>query len=309
MLNKKPAARKDMSKWSWQWMMMKQYKVGYVMIAPFLILYLVFTFVPMVASFFISFTSYNMIQAPNFIFMQNYVNLFVADDLFITALRNTLMFAVIVGPGTFVISLICGWFLNQLSKKLRTVMIFIFYAPSMAGGVSMIWTLMFSGDIYGYANAWLIKLGIISEPILWFQTPEYGVPLTIFITLWGSLGTGFLSFVAGLQGVNQSLYEAGAIDGITNRWQELWYITLPSIKSHMLFAAVTSIVGAFSFSPEGLLGNPSTDYCGYTLQMHLGEYSGTRMEIGYASAIAIVIFLLTFGSNMFVNKLLNKVGQ
>lgn len=311
MSNKKAAARakNDMSKWAWQWMMMKQYKVGYIMVAPFMIMFLIFTIIPMIGSFLVSFTSYNMIQAPKFIFMQNYVNLFVADDLFIVALRNTMMFAVIIGPGSFIISLIVAWFLNELSPRVRGVMTFVFYAPSYSGNANLIWTLLFSSDSYGYANGWLMEMGVIDEPILWFTNPTYVIPLVIIITLWSSLGAGFLSFVAGLQGVNRSLYEAGAIDGVTNRWQELWYITLPSIKQNMLFAAINSIIGAFAFSAEGLAGNPSTDYCAYTLQMHLGEYSGVRWEIGYASAIAIVLFLLTFGSNIFVNKLLSKVGR
>ena len=311
MSNKTAAARKDKSKWSWQWMMMKQYKVGYIMIAPFMILFFIFTIIPMIGSFLVSFTSYNMIQAPRFIFMQNYVNLFIADDLFVIALRNTLMFAVFVGPGSFLLSLICAWFLNELSPRVRSVMTFVFYAPSMAGNANLIFTLLFSGDAYSYANGWLMQLGVIDEPILWFKNPTYTVPLIIIVALWGSLGTGFLSFVAGLQGVNRSLYEAGSIDGITNRWQELWYITLPSIKDNMLFAAVQSIVNAFTFGGlvEGLAGNPSTDYCAYTLQMHLNEYQVVRWEVGYASAIAIVLFLLMFCSNMFINKLLKKVGQ
>lgn len=311
MSNKKAVARtkKDMSKWAWQWMMMKQYKVGYIMVAPFMIMFLIFTIVPMIGSFIVSFTSYNMIQAPKFIFMQNYVNLFVADDLFVVALRNTMMFAVIIGPGSFIISLIVAWFLNELSPKVRGVMTFVFYAPTYSANANLIWTLLFSSDSYGYANGWLMQMGVIDEPILWFTNPTYVVPLIIIITLWSSLGNGFLSFVAGLQGVNRSLYEAGAIDGVTNRWQELWYITLPSIKENMLFAAVNSVITAFVFNPEGLAGNPSTDYCAYTLQMHLAEYSNVRWEIGYASAIAIVLFLLTFGSNIFANKLLSKVGQ
>lgn len=309
MSNKKATARKDMSRWSWTWMMMKQYKVGYIMIAPFMIMFLIFTVIPMVGSFLVSFTSYNMIQAPKIIFFQNYINLFVADDLFVVALRNTMMFAVIIGPGSFLISLIVAWFLNELSPRVRGIMTFVFYAPSFSGNANLVWTLLFSSDAYGYVNGWMMKMGVIDEPILWFTNPTYVIPLVIAITLWSSLGTGFLSFVAGLQGVNRSLYEAGSIDGITNRWQELWFITLPSIKENMMFAAINSIIGAFAFDASGLAGNPSTDYCAYTLQMHLAEYSGVRWEIGYASAIAIVLFLLTFGSNMFVNKLLSKVGR
>ena len=156
-----------------------------------------------------------------------------------------------------------------------------------------------------------MQLGVIDEPILWFATPKYIIPLVIIVALWQSLGTSFLAYIAGLQGINRSLFEAGAIDGVKNRWQELWYITLPSMKEHLMFGAIQSITGSFTFGGivESLAGNPSTDYCAYTLQMHLNEYSGVRWEVGYASAIAIVLFLLMFCSNLFVNHLLKKVGQ
>lgn len=311
MSNKKAAVRKDISKWSWQWMMMKQYKIGYVMVAPYMILFFIFTLLPVIGSFLVSFTSYNMIQVPKFIFMQNYVNLFLADDLFVVALRNTMMFAVVVGPGSFIIALICAWFLNEMSPRVRSIMTFIFYAPSLSGNAFLIFTLLFSGDGYGYANSWLLQLGVIDEPILWFATPKYIIPLVIIVALWQSLGTSFLAYIAGLQGINRSLFEAGAIDGVKNRWQELWYITLPSMKEHLMFGAIQSITGSFTFGGivVSLAGNPSTDYCAYTLQMHLNEYSGVRWEVGYASAIAIVLFLLMFCSNLFVNHLLKKVGQ
>lgn len=308
MSEKKAVARKDVSRWSWTWMMMKQYRIGYLMIAPFMIIFFIFTIIPVAASLLLSFTSYNMIQTPKFIFMQNYIQLFLADDLFMTALQNTLVFAVAIGPGGYLISLITAWFLNELSPRARAVVTFIFYAPSISGGGNMIWELIFSSDSYGFANAWLMKMGVITEPILWATNPTYILPLEIFLALWGSLGTSFLSFIAGLQGINRDQYEAGAVDGIRSRWQELWYVTLPNMKPQLMFGAVLSITSAFGFAPI-LAGNPSTDYCAYTLSMHLGEYSGVRMEVGYGSAIAFLMFLLMFGCNMLINKLLSKVGE
>lgn len=307
---KKAAVRKD-TKWSWTWMMMKQYKIGYVMVAPFVIMFIIFTLVPVIASLLVSFTSYNMIQFPKFIFMDNYVNLFIADDLFITALRNTMMFALFTGPGSYLLSLVCAWFLNEMSPRVRSILTFIFYAPSLSGNSYLIFTLLLSSDAYGYINAWLLELGVIDQPILFWTNPQYIVPLVIVVALWCSLGTAFLSFIAGLQGVSRDQYEAAAIDGVKNRWQELWYVTLPNIKDNLMFGAVMSITGAFTFGGivEGLAGNPTTDYCAYTLQMHLNEYSSIRWEVGYASAIAVVLFLLTFCSNMLVNKLIAKVGE
>lgn len=309
MSEKKAVARGEKSRWAWTWMMMKQYRIGYLMIAPFMILFFIFTIIPVAGSLLFSFTSYNMIQMPKFIFMQNYINLFLNDDLFLTALQNTLVFAVAVGPGGYIISLITAWFLNELSPRARAVVTFVFYAPSISGGATTLWSLIFSGDSYGYANGWLMKLGIIDEPILWFKDVNYIMPLCIGIALWSSLGMSFLSLIAGLQGVNRDLYEAGAVDGIRSRWQELWYVTLPEIKPQLMFAAVMSITGAFGFQVDGLAGNPTTDYVAYTLQMHLNEYSSTRWEVGYSAAIGFIMFLIMFGSNMVIQKLLKKVGE
>ena len=311
MSNKKAVARKEMSRWGWTWMMMKQYRIGYLMIAPFMIMFFIFTIIPVAASLLLSFTSYNMIQMPKFIFMQNYIQLFLTDELFIIALKNTMIFAIATGPGSYFISLITAWFLNELSPRARSIVTFIFYAPSISGNAMLVWTLAFSGDSYGYVNGWLMKLGIISEPILWFTNTKYILPLCIVVSLWMSLGTSFLAFIAGFQGINHDMYEAAAIDGIKNRWQELWYVTLPSMKPQLMFGAVMAITGAFNFGGvvESLAGNPTTDYCAYTLTMHLNEYSGVRWEVGYASAIAFIMFLLMFGSNMLIHKLLSKVGQ
>lgn len=311
MSEKKAVARKDVSRWSWTWMMMKQYRIGYLMVAPFMIVFFIFTIIPVVASLLFSFTSYNMIQMPKFIFMQNYIQLFLADDLFLIALQNTLVFAIATGPGGYLLSLVTAWFLNELSPRARSIVTFIFYAPSISGGSTLVWTLIFSSDSYGYANAWLMKLGIISEPILWFQNVSYIMPLCIVVALWTSLGTSFLSFIAGLQGIDRSQYEAAAVDGIRSRWQELWYVTLPNMKPQLMFGAVMSITSGFTFGGvvTSLSGSPTTDYCAYTLQMHLEEYSTVRWEVGYASAISFLLFLMMFLSNMLIQKLLSKVGQ
>ena len=231
MSNKKAVARKEMSRWGWTWMMMKQYRIGYLMIAPFMIMFFIFTIIPVAASLLLSFTSYNMIQMPKFIFMQNYIQLFLTDELFIIALKNTMIFAIATGPGSYFISLITAWFLNELSPRARSIVTFIFYAPSISGNAVLVWTLAFSGDSYGYVNGWLMKLGIISEPILWFTNTKYIMPLCIVVSLWMSLGTSFLAFIAGFQGINHDMYEAAAIDGIKNRWQELWYVYPPEYEA------------------------------------------------------------------------------
>ena len=308
---KKPVSRKEMTKWQYTKSEMRRTKAGYFMIAPFMIMFLVFTVVPVILSLLLSFTSFNMFQFPKWVGFDNFIRMFLEDDLFITAFKNTMIFALTTGPASFLLSFILAWFINELPPKTRALVTFVFYAPGISGGAYGIFQLIFRGDIYGYANGWLMNLGLISEPILFFQNETYIVPLMIFISIWTSLGITFLSFIAGLQSVDRSQYEAGAVDGIKNRWQEVWYVTLPNMKSMLMFGAVMSITNAFGFGAivTLLCGTPSVNYCAWTLNHHLTEYMSTRFEFGYASAIALFMFILMFSANRMVNKMLAKVGQ
>ena len=308
---KKAVARKDMTKAQWTLKEMKRNWVGYVMVAPFVIVFTMFTVIPVVLSMVFSFTDFNMLQTPTFLWFQNYTRLFLDDDIFITACQNTLVFAVIVGPCSYLMSLMVAWFINELSPRIRAIVTLIFYAPSISGEAYLIWKTLFSGDSYGWANAWLLKLGLITKEIQFFENADYVMPLCIIVALWCSLGTAFLSFIAGLQGIDRSYYEAGAVDGIRNRWQELWYITLPSMKSQLMFGAIMAITNAFGFGAvvTNLCGFPSVDYAAHTIMHHLEDYGSQRFEIGYSSAIAVVLFVIMFGANVLVKKLIGKVGK
>jgi multiple sugar transport system permease protein len=260
----------------------------------------------------VSFTDFNMLQLPpNFVSFDNYISLFFDDDIFLIACKNTLIFAAIVGPVSYLMSFLVAWFINELSPRVRAIVTLIFYAPSIAGNVYLVWGTLFSADQYGWVNAWLIKLGITSTPIAFFQDANYVMPLCIVVALWTSLGTSFLAFIAGLQGVDRALFEAGAVDGIKNRWQELWYIVLPSMKPQLMFGAIMAITGTFSVGAvcDTLCGFPSTDYATHTIINHLNDYGSTRFEMGYASTIAVVLFFMMIGSNMLVRKLIGKVGK
>ncbi len=308
---KKAVSRKDMTMLQWTWKEMKRNRVGYFMVAPFMILFTIFTVLPVVLSIVISFTDFNLLQWPNWIWFENYTRLFLDDDIFMIAVQNTFIFAAIVGPTSYIMSFLVAWFINELSPRVRAVVTLIFYAPSISGQIYTIWGTMFSGDAYGWVNAWLLKLGFISEEILFFQDADYVMPLCIVVALWMSLGTAFLSFIAGLQGIDRSLYEAAAVDGIKNRWQELWYVTLPSMKPQLMFGAILSITGSFGFGDvvTALCGYPSVEYKAHTIMHHLSDYYGTRFEVGYASAIAVVLFVIMIGANVLVKKVLTKVGQ
>ena len=307
---KQAVARKDMTMGQWVWKEMKRNKVAYLMVAPYMILFLIFTVFPVILSIIISFTNFNMLEMPDFVFLNNYITLFFDDDIFLIACKNTFIFAAIVGPASYLLSFLVAWFINELPPKIRAVVTLIFYAPSISGQAYLIWQTLFSADSYGWVNATLLELGFIDEEINWFQREEYAMPLCIVVSLWTSLGTAFLSFIAGLQGVDASLYEAGAVDGIKNRWQELYYITLPSMKPQLMFGAVMSITGAFGYGAivTALCGFPSVNYSAHTIMHHLEDYGGQRYEIGYSSAIAVVLFVIMVGANAIVKKILSKVG-
>ena len=289
---------------------MKKSKNCYLFLAPYAILFTLFYVAPVVISIFFSFTYYNILEKPRFIGLQNYMALFLQDDIFLTSIKNTLLLAIVTGPLGYIMSFLFAWLINELPRWVRTIAVVVFYAPSIAGNCYVIFSVFFRGDAYGYANAFLMNIGVLDKPILWLTDPKYMLPICMLVILWMSLGTGFLSFVAGLQGVDKSQYEAGYMDGVKSRWQELWFITLPNMKPMLMFGAVMSITQAFSVCDVTmtLCGYPSTDYAARTIVTHLFDYGFTRFEMGYACAIATILFLIMIVCNKFIQSLLNRVG-
>jgi multiple sugar transport system permease protein len=227
------------------------------------------------------------------------------------ALRNTLIFAVVTGPVSYFLCLMFAWIINEFRGKIRAFLTLIFYAPSITGQAFLVWNIILAGDRYGYLNGILLRWGILHEPIIWLRQENMIMPLLIVVQLWLSLGTGFLAFIAGLQTVDKSLYESAAIDGVKNRWQELWYITLPSMKPQLMFGAVMQITTSFAVADISihLAGNPSINYAGATAVTHLLDFGSVRFEMGYASAIATLMFVLMIGTNKFVQRTLRRVGK
>lgn len=283
----------------------------YILMSPYMIIFFLFTVIPVVFSLALSFFYFNMLEFPRFVGWQNYARLFLNDDVFMIALKNTFMFAVVTGPVSYFACFLFAWIINELSPKVRAVMTLIFYAPSISGNVFFIWLIVFSGDSYGYLNGFLIKYGFMLEPIQWLTNEQYILTIVIIVQLWLSLGTSFLAFIAGLQTIDRSLIEAGTVDGIKNRWQELWFITLPSMRPQLMFGAVLQITGAFAVAEISiaLAGFPSVNYAAHTVVTHLMDFGTIRFEMGYASAIATVLFGLMIGTNMLTQKLLRKVGD
>ena len=283
----------------------------YLLLLPFCVVFLLMFVIPIAASMVLSLTYYNMFNTPKFIGLANYINLFLNDDVFFIALKNTLLFAVITGPLSYLLCFFAAWLINEMPKGLRVFLTFILYAPTLTTSVHLVWQLIFSGDSYGIVNGLLMNLGLVSEPVQWLTDPRYNLGILIVVQLWMSLGTSFLAFIAGFQSIDASLYEAGDIDGVRNRYQELLYITLPSMKPQLLFGAVMQISASFSVSTisQELCGFPSTKYSAHTILLHMQDYGSLRYEMGYACAIAVVLFVLMFVFKKGVSLLMRRIGD
>jgi multiple sugar transport system permease protein len=183
----------------------------------------------------------------------------------------------------------------------------------MTSGVAMsvLWKILFTGDQTGYINSWLMNLGIINEPIIWLSNAKFLLPIVIIIGLWSSMGVGFLAILAGLLNVDESLYEAAAIDGVKNRFQEMIYVTIPSMKPQMLFAAVMQIVGAFQNGTIStmLAGNPTPGYGAQLIVNHIEDYGFIRYEMGYAAAVSVVLLLIVQAFSVFFNRLFGSADE
>ncbi len=285
--------------------------VYYLFMAPFMTMFTVFIIAPVLVAIYLSFTYFNVLEAPRWIGWSNYKLLFLEDDVFITAIANTLTFAVITGPVGFFISFFFAWLINPL--KAKTVLALCFYAPSIVGGIAMsvVWKIVFSGDRYGYLNNYLLNIGAIDEPYQFLSEQASIMPVIMFVSLWMGMGTGFLVFLAGLQTVNTDLYEAGKVDGISNPLQEVWYITLPSMKPQLLFGSVMAVVAGFSVFEvaTALAGLPSPLYAGHTIVSHLYDYAFIRFEMGYAATVAVILFLWTFGLGRLLFRIFSSKNE
>ncbi len=300
--------------------MKKKTKVGrresrnttaYFFLFPYWLLFIVFIVIPIVIAIGLSFTSFNAIERPTFVGFLNYINLFTKDAVFMQyVVPKTVAFALVVGPGGYVLSFLLAWALSRLHRIPRTILALIMYSPTMTSGVAMtvLWKIMFGGDQTGYVNSWLIRLGIINEPIIWLTNSTYLLPIVIGIGLWSSMGVGFLAILAGILNADESLYEAAAIDGVKNSFQEMFYITIPTMKSQMLFAAVMAIVNAFRNGTisSSLAGNPTPGYAAQLMVNHIEDYGFIRYEMGYAAAVSVVLLLIIYAFSLISRRMFSE---
>ena len=286
--------------------------IFYWMLLPFMGLFLLFTVLPVLTSVVLSFTDYDMISRPLFVGLQNYSRMFASDGVLLTVLLNTLKFAIITGPLGFILAFLLAWLINEFPPLMRGILAFLFYTPSLVGATAyLIWQVAFNGDSYGYLNSALLSVGIITDPIQWLKDPAYNTVIIMIVQLWMSMGVSFLSNLSGLQNVNEEIYEAGAIDGIRSRWHELWYLTLPSMKSILLFGAVMQIQAMFSVGPViiALAGYPSVNNSVDTLISYITDVGATRYEMGYAAALSVLLFMMMAFFRLIVGNLMKLFGK
>lgn len=287
---------------------LKESRDSYLLMAPFMLFFTVLTVIPVVAAIGISFTYFNMLESPDFLGFLNYERMFLDDSIFLIVIRNTLLFAFITGPISYLISFFSAWLINEFGSKLRSLFTLAFYAPVLSGNLYIIWTYLFSGDQYGMINSVLLNLGLVSEPVQWLSNPDTMMTVLIVVQLWSSLGVGFLAFIAGFKSLDKSLSEAASIDGVKNRWQELWYVTIPSMAPQLMFSAVMQISASFGISQiiQTLAGFPTTQYRADTIVTYMLDVGIVRFEMGYASSIAVFLFILMLMTNFVITHLLKR---
>jgi multiple sugar transport system permease protein len=284
----------------------------YLFTFPYLVVFCMFIVLPIIVSIMMSFTDFNSYQMPRFTGLRNFVALFTQDSVFMQyVLPNTLKFALVVGPVGYFVAFLLAWMLAQIPRAPRTVLALLIYSPSLTSGVAMqvVWTTIFNGNQSGYLNSWLLQMGMIAEPIQWLQSPEYLMPIMMGVAIWSSMGVGFLAMLAGVLNVNPELYEAAYIDGISSRFHEIFYITIPSMKPQMLFGAVMAVVETFQSGAIGVQlsgSNPTPQYAGQLLINHIDDYGFIRYEMGYATAIAVVLLLIIYAVSKVIWRVLGE---
>ncbi len=285
---------------------------SYLMLLPYIILFSTFILVPVLIAIYLSFTYFDVINKPDFTGLLNYISLFTQDEVFLKyVLPNTFLYALIVGPGGYVLSFLLAWMLAQIQPIPRTVLALCIYTPSMLGQVfiGVIWKTIFSGDQSGWMNSILLRLGLIDTPIQFLLTKDYFMMIMIIVSLWSAMGIGFLAMISGILNIDQELYEAAYVDGLRNRFQEIIYITVPSMKPQMLFGAVMAIVNAFNMGWIGVTlsgANPTPEYSGQLITNHIDDYGFIRYEMGYAAAISVVLLLIVYAFNVIAHRLFDE---
>lgn len=268
-------------------------------IAPALILFTIFVAVPVGASLFFSFTKYNVIQSPKWVGLNNYRNLILYDPRFWKAVRNTVVYVVGVVPFSISLSLLLAVAIDQ-KIRLKNLYKTLFFMPAVTSVValSVVWKWLFAGEKYGLINHFLLKLGL--QPIDWLLSPTWTLPAIMIMSIWAGLGYNMILFLAGLQAIPNSLYEAADADG-AGAMSKFWHITLPLLRPTMTYAVIMSTIASFQVFEQVYIMAGSTSAgvggvldCALTIVAYLYDSGFQRFMMGYASAIAYLLFAAVF---------------
>jgi multiple sugar transport system permease protein len=305
---RRPGIGQGLRRWFHQFW---RFRHSYLMLTPFFIGFFLFTILPVAAAMALSLTYYDILQPPTWIGLDNFKTMFLYDNVFIVAVKNTLIYGLVTGPIGLLLSFFFAWIINRVRVTWRVPLTLALYAPSLQSGITigLIAGYFLSTDQYGLFNYLLMHWGIIHKPIAWLNDPKLIMPTLIGIQLWMSMGTGFLIFLSGLQTIKPELYEAARVDGVRNAWQELFYITIPQMKPFLLMNGILAVVGSFSGSGLTNLagGVNSPDYAALVISDYATDYASTRFMMGYAAALAVLMFVWSYGlGRLLMNWLYEK---
>lgn len=275
--------------------------LGLGFISPWLVGFLLLTLYPICASLYYSFCDYKVTAPPQWVGVRNYVELFTDHDYFLPSLKNT-AFLFIELPISLVLSIGLALLLNQ---KLKGMSIFraLYYLPAVVPTVasSILWLWLLNPQ-YGLVNKTLELFHLPTTP--WLQSPVWSKPAFIILDMW-TIGGGMVIYLAALQGVPRHLYEAADLDGASS-WRKTWHITLPAISPVIFFNAILGIIGTFQYFTQSFMmtgsppGGPANSTLFYALYLYQNAFNYFRM--GYASAMAWVLFILTLAATLIVFK-------
>lgn len=276
---------------------------AYAFITPWLIGFFIFTLGPMLASLYFSFTDYNIIDAPQWEGLANYQRVFFQDPLFWHSLKRTLYFAALALPLGLLFGFLLALLLNQDVPGVNLWRTFYFLPSVIAGvAVALLWMRIFNPRV-GFLNPFLENVFGINNPPGWLQDPDWAIPALVIMSLWG-VGGSMIIYLAGLQGIPTTLYEAAKIDGASSR-QRFWHVTLPMMTPVIFYNLVIGLIGAFQYFTEVYVatsgeGGPVRSTLVYNLYLYQNAFR--YFEMGYASALAWVLFVIILVVTLLVFK-------
>ena len=274
--------------------------IAFVFIAPALLLFLIFIFVPLFASLFLSFTQYNVLHPPVWAGLANFRQLMFHDPRFWKAFRNTVCYVVGVVPIGISTALVLAAALEELTrgKQLFKVLYFIPTVTSVVA-IAAVWKWLFAGEKFGLINYFLIRLGF--HPVDWLLSPTWILPAIMIMSIWAGLGYNLVFFSAGISTIPQTLYEAAKVDG-ASWWGRFWNVTVPMLRPTLVFVVVMAVINSFQVFDQVYIMTGGTGEgtggvldSGLTMVSYLYDQGFMQFHMGYASAIAYLIFGCVFG--------------